>query len=280
VTQLLALLTIGERALFDDFERQAAAIMAEHGVRIEKTFAVGPEREAHVVAFAREADFQAYRSDPRLAALASTRSRGIVATDIYRAAVPDRWHGPAQVYAELIARHCEPHRRYHTVQHLDECFLALDQVQPHSPDVELALWFHDAIYDTHRADNEALSAALARDTALGLGVAPGPAQRIADLILCTRHAVEPEGLDAEALVDVDLSILGAASARFDEYECQVRREYSWVPEETFRKRRAEVLRQFLARSHIYSTRAFRERYEPAARANLARSLEALGESHG
>ena len=137
----------------------------------------------------------------------------------------------------------------------------------------LALWFHDAIYDTHRSDNEALSAALAHDTALGLGVAADAAQRIADLILFTRHAVEPEGPDAEALVDVDLSILGAASARFDEYERQVRREYAWVAEETFRKRRAEVLEQFLGRRHIYSTALFRERYEPA-RARQSRAFAA------
>ena len=207
----------------------------------------------------------------------------------------ERWFGPwaalgvaasrqlSDLHVQVLARYREPQRHYHTVHHLDECFERWPEIRAHPAhpaEVEIALWFHDAIYDTHRADNEALSAALARDTALGLGVAAGPAQRIADLILCTRHAVEPEGPDAEALVDVDLSILGAASARFDEYERQVRREYSWVPEETFRKRRAEVLRQFLARSHIYSTRAFRERYEPAARANLERSLEALGESHG
>ena len=183
----------------------------------------------------------------------------------------------------VLDRYREPHRHYHTVQHLDECFERWPEIRDHAAhpaEVALALWFHDAIYDTHRSDNEALSAALARDTALGLGVAADVAQRIADLVLFTRHAVEPEGPDAEALVDVDLSILGAANARFDEYERQVRREYAWVAEETFRKRRAEVLEQFLGRRHIYSTALFRERYEPRARANLERSLHALGDSHG
>ena len=185
--------------------------------------------------------------------------------------------------ANLLGRYREPQRHYHTVQHLDECFERWPEIRAHAAhpaEVALALWFHDAIYDTHRSDNEALSAALARDAALGLGVLHESAQRISDLILSTRHAVEPEGADAEALIDVDLSILGAAPARFDEYEGQVRREYAWVPEETFRKRRAEILGQFLARRRIYSTDRFRERYEPRARANLARSLTALGEPHG
>ena len=206
-----------------------------------------------------------------------------------------RWLGPwaalgvarsarlDELHAQILARYREPQRHYHTVQHLDECFARWPELRSHAAhpaEVELALWYHDAIYDTHRTDNEALSAGLARDSALGLGVAAGSAQRIADLILFTRHAIEPEGPDAEALVDVDLSILGAAPARFDEYEVQVRKEYSWVPEEIFRKRRGEVLEQFLARRHIYSTSKFRARYEPSARANLGRSLKSLGGSHG
>ena len=207
----------------------------------------------------------------------------------------ERWLGPwavlgvrrsgrlEELRTSLLARYREPQRHYHTVQHLDECFERWPEIRDHAAhpaEVAVALWFHDAIYDTHRSDNEALSAALARDTALGLGVAADSAQRISDLILFTRHAVEPEGPDAEALVDVDLSILGAASARFDEYERQVRREYAWVAEGTFRKRRAEVLGQFLGRPHLYSTAIFREWYEPRARANLRRSLQALGDSHG
>jgi predicted metal-dependent HD superfamily phosphohydrolase len=207
----------------------------------------------------------------------------------------DRWLGPwaalgvrrsvrlEALRGSVLDRYREPQRHYHAVQHLDECFERWPEIRDHAAhpaEVALALWFHDAIYDTHRSDNEALSAALARDTALGLGVAADAAQRIADLILFTRHAVEPEGPDAEALVDVDLSILGAAGARFDEYERQVRREYAWVAEETFRRRRSEVLEQFLGRRHIYSTARFRERYEPRARANLERSLQALGGPHG
>ena len=183
------------------------------------------------------------------------------------------------LHAEVLARYREPQRHYHTVQHLDECFERWPEVRAHAEhpaEVELALWFHDAIYDTHRQDNEVLSAALAHETALGLGVAQASARRIADLILCTRHAAEPQGPDAEALIDVDLSILGAAPDRFDEYELQVRQEYAWVPEETFRRKRAEILEQFLGRRQIFSTGIFRERYETRARANLARSLSTLG----
>jgi predicted metal-dependent HD superfamily phosphohydrolase len=181
-------------------------------------------------------------------------------------------------YADLVARYAEPHRHYHTLQHLSECFDRWPELRAHAvnaAEVEVALWFHDAIYDTSRSDNEALSAVLARDTALALGARGDSARRIHELVMFTRHAIEPVGPDAQALVDTDLSILGAVPARFDEYERQVRLEYGWVPEAAFRERRAAILRQFLDRPHIFSTELFRERYEPRARANIARSLGAL-----
>jgi predicted metal-dependent HD superfamily phosphohydrolase len=183
-----------------------------------------------------------------------------------------------ELYAQLASRYSEAHRRYHTLQHLSECFDRWRELREHADrpaEVELALWFHDAIYDTQRGDNEAQSAILARDTALALGVPGDSAQRVHDLVMFTCHAGEPAGRDAEALVDTDLSILGAPSTRFDEYERQVRLEYGWVPEATFRERRAVILRQFLDRPHIFATARFRERYEPTARANIARSLAAL-----
>jgi predicted metal-dependent HD superfamily phosphohydrolase len=182
------------------------------------------------------------------------------------------------LYAELIARYSEPHRHYHTVRHLSECFdrwALLRDFAPHPGEVEVALWFHDVIYDTHRDDNEAKSAKLAEKSAIDLGVRPDSARCIRSLILCTHHVVEPVGPDEEALVDTDLSILGASPSRFAEYERQVRLEYAWVPEPAYRSRRSALLNAFLTRPHIYATDLFRERYEAQARANLQQSLENL-----
>ena len=268
--RLLALLTIGERAAFDDFERQATAIMTDHCVGIEQSFAAAPTREAHVVAFPREADFQAYRADPRLAALAPLRSRGIVHTEIWRLTTPDRWHGPPGVYAELIARYCEPHRRYHTVQHLEECFLKMDEVRSlaqRPQEIESALWFHDAIYDPRRHDNEERSAQWASNC---LGGEAG--QRVHDLVLATKHAAIPENPEARLLIDVDLSILAAPEERFDEYEAQIREEYRWVPDFLYRRERRRILQGFLSWERIFSAAAFDE---ARARRNLARSLARL-----
>ena len=73
----------------------------------------------------------------------------------------------------------------------------------------------------------------------------------------------------------DLAILGSAPARFDEYERQIRQEYSWVDEAVFRSVRGKILQEFLARPSIYSTMGFRDRLENSARENLNRSIAAL-----
>ena len=183
-----------------------------------------------------------------------------------------------RLYGDVLCRYSEPHRHYHTTQHLAECFEKAQEIislAHHPGEVNVALWFHDAIYDTRRHDNEQRSADWACEAARELGASAESAQRIYDLIMFTRHAAAPVGIDAQVLVDADLSILGAPAARFQEYEVQVRSEYAWVPEPTFRSTRAKILKEFLARPHLFSTDQFRERYETQARRNLARSLATL-----
>jgi predicted metal-dependent HD superfamily phosphohydrolase len=180
------------------------------------------------------------------------------------------------VFLRLIERYGEPHRHYHSLQHLEECFHHFDALkawagQPH--EIELALWFHDAIYDTHRHDNEERSAQWAVEA-----ISPSSqraAKRVHALVMATRHEAVPEGTDAQILVDVDLAILGAAIGRFDDYEMQVRREYAWVPETLYRSERRKILTGFASRARLYRTEFFFERYEAQARANIARSLARL-----
>ena len=138
------------------------------------------------------------------------------------------------------------------------------------------MWFHDAIYDPKRHDNEAKSADWARAVALGAKLPNEVAGRIHQLVMATRHDTEPSGSDEKVTVDVDLSILGAPADRFDEYEAQVREEYAWVPDIAFRARRRAIVGGFLAREAIFNTSRFAEAYEARARSNLERSLRRLG----
>jgi predicted metal-dependent HD superfamily phosphohydrolase len=185
---------------------------------------------------------------------------------------------PRPVYEELVSRYSEPQRHYHNLSHIAECLTEFDSA-PHlagSPvAVELAIWFHDAVYDTHASDNEEKSAELAKRR---IGEAGGGAElceSVAALILATKAHDPTLHPDAPLLIDVDLSILGQDEGRFQAYEAQIRREYEWVPANTFAAKRAEILERFLARERIYTTEPFFTKYEQRARSNLQQSIRNL-----
>jgi predicted metal-dependent HD superfamily phosphohydrolase len=186
---------------------------------------------------------------------------------------------PEGLRAEVAEAWQEPWRAYHTIDHLEAGLALLAECRnlASAPaELDLAFYFHDAVYDPKRSDNEEKSAQLAKKVLLEAGAAPELAQRIYDLVMVTRHDAEPADSDAALLVDVDLAILGAERADYDRYEQAVREEYSWVPRILFRRKRREILKAFLARPRIYRTAALHERFEAAARGNLTRAIAALG----
>jgi predicted metal-dependent HD superfamily phosphohydrolase len=185
---------------------------------------------------------------------------------------------PKAVYEDVVARHQESHRHYHTLGHLEECLALLRELAgtaQHSDEIALALWYHDAIYEPLSASNEADSADLARQAALAAGVGAESADRIHALVLATRHHALPTDADQALIMDIDLAILGAVPERFDEYERQIQAEYAAVPEGLFRRGRREILAGFLARERIFLTPECHARFEDAARVNLRRSVSAL-----
>ncbi|MGH8518395.1 MAG: HD domain-containing protein [Panacagrimonas sp.] len=183
-----------------------------------------------------------------------------------------------ELHADLRGAYSEPHRAYHTLHHISECLQLLQQTQglaKSSPSIELAIWFHDAVYDPRRSDNEVRSARWAQQELRRAGASLALQDRIVSLVLVTMHGEEPRTPDEELMSDIDLSILGAGSRRFDEYERQVRQEYAHVPTQQFRPARRKILNEFLAREQIYFTEWFRTRRETQARTNLQRSLTRL-----
>ncbi len=185
---------------------------------------------------------------------------------------------PEGLLAALTERYSEPHRHYHTLEHLDACLrhlaaLAQPLEQPH--EVALALWFHDAIYAIGASDNELRSADWARQALLAAGGAADAAQRVHASIMVTRHDQPAQTSDQHILLDVDLAILGAAPAVFDAYERQIEAEYQSVPRAAFRGNRRRILQGFLDRPRIYHSAPFLATREAQARANLERSIRAL-----
>jgi predicted metal-dependent HD superfamily phosphohydrolase len=185
----------------------------------------------------------------------------------------------ANAWYEILTRaYAEPHRRYHNQEHIAECLVEFDSARhlAENPDpVELALWLHDAVYDSKAADNEEQSAAMAKQCLESLGRVD-LCQTVAILVMATKlHDTTTSGRDAALVVDIDLSILGRDEKRFAEYEAGIRAEYGWVPGQVFKEKRAEILQSFLSRPRIYVTEHFFNRYERTARENLEVSIRKL-----
>lgn len=177
----------------------------------------------------------------------------------------------------LLEHYSEPGRHYHDARHILACLNALDRYPGRTENLnalELALWFHDAIYDPKASDNEARSAAYFRKEFAPFASGIGKVER---LILATRHTdAEPESPDAALIIDIDLGILGTDDpARYKIYSEDIRREYAHVEAEAYRQGRSAILKSFLARKSIYQTRHYRKLLEDQARKNILTELEEL-----
>jgi len=180
---------------------------------------------------------------------------------------------------DLLARWRAPERRYHDAEHLAEVLDGIDALAPLARDaaaVRLAAWFHDAVYEGRPGDDEQRSADLAGKVLAALGVPGERVGQVQRLVLLTAaHDPAPGDDDGAVLADADLAILASPPDRYGRYVQGVREEYSHVPEELFRAGRAMVLRALDAAPRLYRTAPGRERWEEAARANVARELTAL-----
>jgi predicted metal-dependent HD superfamily phosphohydrolase len=163
---------------------------------------------------------------------------------------------PRLPHQEITRAYSEPHRHYHTLEHIAHALTLFDGARASVRDAdaaELALWLHDFVYDPRAKDNEARSAAYAARILHAGGLPSHVAERVTALIMVTRHLASPDDPDAQYVVDADLAICNEAERR---------------------EGRTRVLRAFLDRPRIYLTREFL-RFEGPARANLERSLRHL-----
>lgn len=190
-------------------------------------------------------------------------------------------HGADAAWRALDAGYGAPGRHYHGWTHVAALLDGHDAVRG-LPDfagldedaIDLAIVFHDAVYDPGRADNEARSADLLVTCA---GPAAGTGRiRTAGAMIRATAAHEPSPDPATRLVlDLDLAVLGAPRATYDAYAAAIRREYAAVPDAAWRLGRAGVLDRFLARPRLYQTGHIHDRLEATARANLAAEATAL-----
>ncbi|HEX8330311.1 MAG TPA: hypothetical protein VF629_22460 [Hymenobacter sp.] len=181
-------------------------------------------------------------------------------------------------FQALAAAYRSPTRHYHTLHHIENLLNRVAQIELRDPTVvELAVWFHDAVYNALKSDNEARSAAQALAFLKDSTLKPARQQRVAFLIERTADHTQPQPPDDADLLyflDADLSILGAAEEVYWNYARQVRQEYRLVPDLLYRPGRRKVLAKMLAAPVLYHTPALRAELDATARQNLRAELAA------
>ena len=165
----------------------------------------------------------------------------------------------------VVLLHEIPPRIYHTLGHVGACLESLSELARGLDDrsravCELALWWHDAIYDARRTDNEERSAGVMRAVLTPL-LAEDVIGSAESCILATRHSAPP-GTETDAVVvDADLSVLGAGSDVYDAYARGIAEEYAFAGRDAYLKGRAAFLESMLGRERLFHTARGRELWD-------------------
>lgn len=203
---------------------------------------------------------------------------GFISRDAWKVLWTDlglRPDGALAALFDIMDRYQEPHRHYHNANHIAVCLQAARVAgdfleQPAR--LHMALALHDVVYDVTPERyplNEELSAEYARTMFERFGGLPSVAEKIAELILATKHQDTPSGHDAKFMVDIDLWCgLGQPRSQFELNTYNIRQEFAEVPDEVFYLKNHAFLRQLLKRDRIFQTDFFHSRFEDIARSNL------------
>ena len=193
--------------------------------------------------------------------------------------------GAESVFTELDEHYRQPHRYYHSGNHIDHCLSKMDMAMaepgasgnPNLLDgIELAIWFHDVIYEPGAADNEQRSADWFAQRATGV-LPPNIISRIEGYIMSTTHHEPPIDEGSKFVVDVDLSGFGLPPALFRRDGDNIRKEFDYMSETEFICGQTKFLKKLLGRSSIYSTSYFYDRYETRARQNINETIKRYAE---
>jgi len=182
-----------------------------------------------------------------------------------------------ELWAELQENYTASFRAYHNLTHLEEIFNYFDTYnsQIENPnELALAIFYHDAIYNIWKKDNEEKSAELANNQLKKLAINVDVISRIEKHIIATKSH-QAILSDSKWMVDFDLAILGQSEKVYNNYTSKIREEYKVAPNLLYYSGRKKVLQHFLNKKSIYTSDVFIELYEENARKNLLQEIKTI-----
>ena len=178
-------------------------------------------------------------------------------------------------WKRIESAYSEDGRFYHTLDHISamlDSFSRNVEVFDFPAEVEMAIFLHDIVYNTHSSSNEVDSAILAEKWSENSLL---DAAMVKSLILATLHSGFVQSRDVGHFLDLDIQIFGKTEEDYSFYSQAIRKEYSWVPESVYCKERIKILNKFLQGDHIFHSNIFGDEAEFRARANIKNEIMAL-----
>ena len=208
---------------------------------------------------------------------------------------------PNNIFRIVSHKYTETHRFYHDVSHINNmCSLLMmsdvrDDIKRNTA-LQLAILFHDVIYDPKSSENEENSVRFMFSLIDLLGMSgigtggdicdPEVLEQAAFMILSTKKHVLTKDEDAEGIyddypdlkeltsifLDLDLSVFNPdryeSGYVMDDYEDRIRKEYRFVPDEEYYPARIKILQSFANREKIYFSDIFGSEANNNAKASL------------
>lgn len=189
----------------------------------------------------------------------------------------------SKLMAELSTLYTQPHRKYHNINHINDCLVELHSVHNllnfrEYLIVERAIWYHDAVYNPYSKTNEADSAALIE---YGGNFDYAAAQETQEVVLATAsHLTTHENLSlvTQVMLDIDLSGFGKNRMIYAQNSMNIRHEYYNTSIVDFIEGRGKFLVTIAKRPTLYYTEYFYNKYHKISQENLKWELEAIDKS--
>ena len=194
------------------------------------------------------------------------------------------WFGKdrTNIFRKIFSEYSNRTRKYHNITHVSDCLVEFDFAKqaitlPFADEMETAIFYHDLIYNPKdKTGNELKSAQRAKSELTYLELSEQFNNKVYQLILATDHFHNsPTALEEQLIGDMDLAILGKSEKVFQQYERNIRREYSFVSDKDFKNGRTQALKYFHSQKTIFYTELFQNKYEAQARINLEKAIQKL-----
>lgn len=180
---------------------------------------------------------------------------------------------PLPIFLDLVHRYSEPHRRYHTILHVEDClFEYLNLVKNDGatdPAIVMAIFWHDVVYNGNPGQDEEASAELLEKTL------PPSAIRYSAASMIRKTATYAAAGSFGVMGDCDLAGLGSTWPSYEDAGKRIRAEYKSVSDHGWAVGRSAFIKRMLELPRIFSTEEFFQSREARARQNMERELNSL-----